>query len=231
MAILRKTNRDRYTVIDNSLFMNHELSYKAKGLLCQMLSLPDGWEFSVEGLATLSSDGVTVVRTALSELEINNYLRRNKVRGSDGRMAGIEYIVSEIPISDLPISENPISVNRPQLNTKELNTKELNTNTHTHRMTPPTVENVREYIEEHGYHVDADHFYDYYTSVGWKVGKNPMKDWKAAVRTWERKDGSNFGTSDRKRGRVSADNGRCKGTASEFQPFVSAADAFKAESD
>lgn len=55
------------------------------------------------------------------------------------------------------------------------------------RFTQPTREEVQQYITEQGYHVDADRFVDYYTSNGWMVGKNHMKDWKAAVRTWERK--------------------------------------------
>lgn len=56
------------------------------------------------------------------------------------------------------------------------------------RFTPPTVEEVRAYCMERGNSVDADRFHSYYTSNGWKVGKNPMKDWKAAVRTWEKDD-------------------------------------------
>lgn len=50
----------------------------------------------------------------------------------------------------------------------------------------PTVEEIRDYCRTRGNCVDAERFYDYYASNGWKVGKNPMKDWKAAVRTWER---------------------------------------------
>ena len=56
------------------------------------------------------------------------------------------------------------------------------------RFTPPTREQVQEYITEKGYQVDAEHFIDYYTSNGWRVGKNPMKDWKATVRNWNRKE-------------------------------------------
>lgn len=56
------------------------------------------------------------------------------------------------------------------------------------RFVPPTVPIVAAYCEEKGYHVDAERFVGYYASIGWKVGKNPMKDWKAAVRTWNRKD-------------------------------------------
>jgi hypothetical protein len=56
------------------------------------------------------------------------------------------------------------------------------------RMTRPTIEEVQAYITEKGYHVDAQRFIDYYESNGWKVGRNPMKDWKATVRTWENRD-------------------------------------------
>lgn len=57
------------------------------------------------------------------------------------------------------------------------------------RFVQPTVEEVAAYCRERRNSVDAQHFVDYYSSNGWKVGKNPMKDWKAAVRTWERRDG------------------------------------------
>ena len=59
---------------------------------------------------------------------------------------------------------------------------------HSKRFVPPTVDDVREYCLERGNSVDPQRFVDYYTSNGWMVGKNKMKDWKAAVRTWEQKD-------------------------------------------
>lgn len=60
-----------------------------------------------------------------------------------------------------------------------------------HRFSPPSVEDVREYCKEKGYNVDPERFVDYYTSNGWKVGRNPMKDWKAAARTWAKKEKPN----------------------------------------
>lgn len=54
------------------------------------------------------------------------------------------------------------------------------------RFVKPTVEEVKAYCIERGNNVDAQKWFDYYTANGWKVGRNPMKDWKAAVRTWER---------------------------------------------
>lgn len=53
------------------------------------------------------------------------------------------------------------------------------------RFTPPTVEEVRSFVTEHGYSVDAEKFVNFYASKGWVVGRSPMKDWRAAVRTWE----------------------------------------------
>lgn len=56
------------------------------------------------------------------------------------------------------------------------------------RFTPPTIEEVKAYCKERGNNVDPERWFDYYSANGWRVGKNPMKDWKAAVRTWERDD-------------------------------------------
>lgn len=61
------------------------------------------------------------------------------------------------------------------------------------RFKAPTVDEVSAYCRERGNGVDPQHFVDYYTANGWKVGKNPMKDWKAAIRTWERNDTSRKG--------------------------------------
>jgi hypothetical protein len=56
------------------------------------------------------------------------------------------------------------------------------------RFTPPTQEEVSAYCRERGNKVDAQRFVDFYAAKGWKVGNQPMKDWKAAVRTWEQRD-------------------------------------------
>ena len=56
------------------------------------------------------------------------------------------------------------------------------------RFVPPAVDEVRAYCKERGNNIDAESFVDYYTSTGWLVGKKPMKDWKASVRTWERNE-------------------------------------------
>lgn len=64
--------------------------------------------------------------------------------------------------------------------------KDKKENTKEKRFQKPTLEEVKAYCEERNNGIDPQHWIDYYTSNGWKVGKNPMKDWKATVRTWER---------------------------------------------
>ena len=64
-------------------------------------------------------------------------------------------------------------------------------NISTTRFKKPTVEEVKDYCKERNNNVDAQQFFDYYESKGWKVGKSPMKDWKASVRTWERNSFNN----------------------------------------
>ena len=56
------------------------------------------------------------------------------------------------------------------------------------RFSPPSVQEIEDYCREKGFLLDAERFVDYYASIGWRVGKNPMKDWRAAVRTWVKKD-------------------------------------------
>jgi hypothetical protein len=61
------------------------------------------------------------------------------------------------------------------------------------RFSPPTVEQVAEYCRERNNGIDAEHFHTHYSANGWRVGRNPMRDWQAAVRTWEKRKGE-FGT-------------------------------------
>nr|DAQ82100.1 MAG TPA: DnaD like replication protein [Caudoviricetes sp.] len=68
---------------------------------------------------------------------------------------------------------------------KEINSS-ASTTTKRKRFEKPTLSQITQYCLERNNNVNAEHFYDYYESNGWKVGKNSMKDWKAAVRTWER---------------------------------------------
>lgn len=82
------------------------------------------------------------------------------------------------------------------------------------RFTPPTVEEVQAYCQERGNNIDPEQFVDFYASKGWKVGNNSMKDWKACVRTWEKRDKNNPQTRD---------NGTklTNSSGNDFFPFIS----------
>ena len=70
----------------------------------------------------------------------------------------------------------------------ELDTKANKSPTKAKRFVKPTINEIQDYCIERNNNVNAEQFFDYYESNGWKVGKNSMKDWKAAVRTWERRE-------------------------------------------
>ena len=191
-----------YTVIRNAIFKDYRLSAKAKGVACQLLSLPPTWDFSIKGICTLFSDGEASIRSALTELEECGYLYRERER-IGGKLGKCVYVITdsqncEKPNVENPHVENPRVDNRAQLNTKELNTNELTTKEYSYsagerksRFIPPTVGEVSAYINEKGYHVNAEQFVDFYESKGWMVGKNKMKSWQACVRTWERNNQNN----------------------------------------
>ena len=127
MAVLRKEKKGDFTVIDNAIFRNKGLSLKAKGMLCLLLSLPDNWKFSVEGLVGCSTDGKSAVTSALNELENAGYFYKEQSRNK-GNFGDVEYVVSEVPFSEKPIAENPSTENPTTGNPPLLNTKVSNTN-------------------------------------------------------------------------------------------------------
>lgn len=134
MAIIRNNTRKKYTVIDNEIFKNKNLSLKARGMLATLLSLPDNWEFSENGLEQIFNDSLYKIKQSLTELEQLGYLKRNRSRNEKGQLKEMEYIVYEKPIFEIPtlvkpILVKPILVDLTQYNTntiKDLNNKKLN---------------------------------------------------------------------------------------------------------
>ena len=115
-----KKKDKNYTVIDNGIFKDTNLSYKAKGLLCTLLSLPNDWKISIEGLAKLSTDGNTSVSNTLNELHKNGYLAKRRVH-KNGRISGWIYTIYEerqdnLDESDIVEVENQLSQKAEKLN-------------------------------------------------------------------------------------------------------------------
>ena len=110
MAVFRVERNTGYTVMSNHHLRNKELSLKAKGLLSQMLSLPEDWDYTLAGLSYVNREKIDAIREAVRELERAGYIVRSRERDEKGRLRGAEYVIYEQPqkpVSDLPILENP----------------------------------------------------------------------------------------------------------------------------
>ena len=131
MAVFRVERNKGYTVMSNHHLRNKELSLKAKGLLSQMLSLPEDWDFTLAGLSHINREKIDAVREAVKELERAGYIVRSRERDEKGRLRGAEYVIYEKPqkpTSDLPTLENPtLGIPALEKPTQE-NPTQLNTN-------------------------------------------------------------------------------------------------------
>ena len=110
MAVFRVERNKGYTVMSNHHLRNKELTLKAKGLLSQMLSLPEDWDYTLAGLSHINRESIDAIRTAVWELEKAGYITRRQGRDEKGKMTAIEYTIYEQPqppLSDNPTLENP----------------------------------------------------------------------------------------------------------------------------
>ena len=111
MAVFRVERNKGYTVMSNHHLRNKELSLKAKGLLSQMLSLPEDWDYTLKGLSLINREKIDAIREAIKELERAGYIVRSRERDEKGRLRGTDYVIFEqpqtSPVSDLPTLDNP----------------------------------------------------------------------------------------------------------------------------
>ena len=136
MLVFKIEKNSNYTVMSNYHLRDHNLSYKAKGLLSFMLSLPEDWDYSLAGLCSISKEGRDGIRSILKELQEHHYLEIEKVRGDKGYFE-YNYLIYEVPHflevendKIYPDTENPHldspDVEEPtQTNTNIINTKEI----------------------------------------------------------------------------------------------------------
>ena len=141
MAVFRVEKNKGYTIMSNHHLRNRELSLKAKGLLSQMLSLPEDWDYTLAGLSYINRESIDAIRTAVWELEKAGYITRRQGRDEKGKMTAIEYTiyeqpqppeldcpVLENPTADNPILENPTTDNPTSENPTQLNKEIQRTN-------------------------------------------------------------------------------------------------------
>lgn len=143
----------------------------------------DGKEPDVTGVAK------TFFKMAKPQIDSNNKKYQNGTKGgrpiTNQKPNHNQEITNQEPSNNQPITkEEPTSdFQKPNVNVNEKENVKEKDNKY---FIPPTPENVKEYCREKGYDIDVESFVDFYTSKGWMVGKNKMKDWKAAVRNWAR---------------------------------------------
>ena len=138
MAVFRINKTRDYTVMSNHHLRNTALSLKAKGLLSLMLSLPDNWDYTTKGLASICKDGIDSICSAVKELEQHGYIVRERVRNDKGQLTTIEYTILEQPETALPeqekpkrenpVLDNPVLGNPEQGCPEQENPAQLNTN-------------------------------------------------------------------------------------------------------
>lgn len=142
MSVFRVEKNKNYTIMAKYHLKEKEMSLKAKGLLSLMLSLPDDWDYTIEGLVSICKENITAIKAILTELKEFGYLEIKKVQNSKGQFEYIYNIYEkpegkkpevENPPMDNPSLEEPEVENQLQLNTNILNTKKLNTNNIKHK--------------------------------------------------------------------------------------------------
>ena len=146
MSVFRVEKAKGYTVMSNHHLRNHALSLKAKGLLSQMLSLPEDWDYTLQGLAQINKESIDAIREAVRELERAGYIKRSRERDERGCLRGTIYTIYEQPQTqpepekpaqavpalvqptlEKPMLDSPALENPTQLNTKRKNKERQNT--------------------------------------------------------------------------------------------------------
>ena len=137
MAVYRVQRTRDYTVMSNYHLKDKGLTLKSKGLLSMILSLPEEWNYTTRGLASICKEGVDAIGSALKELETAGYIVRRQLRGANGRITDTEYIIYEQPQPKKPDmlppdvvspdTENPDMVRPDMEKPAELNIEKSNT--------------------------------------------------------------------------------------------------------
>ena len=94
---IQKDSNNPYVMVNKELLNNTELSWKAKGLLTYLLSLPDNWKIYEDEIVKHAKDGKDSLKSAIKELITHGYIERERIRNSSGQLKGYSYCVYEIP--------------------------------------------------------------------------------------------------------------------------------------
>ena len=163
-------------------------SLKTNGILMRAIGnifIP----YDVAKLAEMTRTDVDTVAVAMQLFAIYISILENMV-GSETKWAKFKRNErnGQKQIGQCPTDVQNMSTQSIENKSKEEKEKNKKEKRDKHAFTPPALQEVQEYCKERGNRVDPQRFIDFYEAKGWMIGKNKMKDWKAAVRTWERQD-------------------------------------------
>lgn len=196
--IIKSKNAGNYTTIPNEVCRATNISLEEKGLLTYLLSLPADWVVYRQNLYNQLPDPKFKIDRTFRSLQDKGFINSIRMHDeSSGKFIGWEHIVNDTSptlrkpdIGETRDRLNPKSVITEIGETRPITKKDINTNKDYNKervctaFEKPTLEQVGWYFEEKGHPDQAERFFNYYESNGWKVGKNPMKNWKAAVNNW-----------------------------------------------
>ena len=183
MAVFRVERNKGYTVMSNHHLRNKDLSLKAKGLLSQMLSLPEDWDYTLKGLSLINREQIDAIRAAVRELEQAGYIVRSRERDSQGRLRGADYIIYEQPqpVPDSPTLENPMldnptqekpTLGKPTQLNKDISSKEQSitdlSSTHSipfHSLNPSPLEDAAQPPERKRKETETQSAYEIYREI------------------------------------------------------------------
>lgn len=148
MSVYRIHKEKDYSVIDNHLFKDKNLSLRGKGLLALILSLPDDWKYSIEGLSSLVPDGRNTVIKSLDELIDLGYVVRKQGIDDNGKFVGYSYDIYEKPFAQTPFTEVGKTENELLSNTNILNTNKENTKNDITPIIPAEIKKRKEMFEQ-----------------------------------------------------------------------------------
>lgn len=175
MNKIKKYN-SHFTTVSNTILRDSNLSFKAKGLFAYMYSMADGWNFTIKSIATQQRDGYDAVKSGIAELKQHGYIIYEKHSDGTGTYTLIDEPKVENPHVENPIMGKSTPIKKEQL-TKKNNGKEF---------TPPSLEDISQYIQEKKLSVSAKKFFDYFEAGNWIDAKgNKVRNWKQKLLTWD----------------------------------------------
>ena len=181
MNIKRIQKSNNYSIISNKILRRKDLSLKAKGLMSLILSLPDTWDLTVNGLVEIVKESKNTIYSILKELNAKGYVERERIRDKAGKVVKWELYIYECPHTKKPEVDNPDVDNRTQIN------KDNKINTNSIKIT--WIEEVES--SDYSNNLKQD-FIEYWSeeSKSGKTRQSMQKTWNTArrLKTWSKNE-------------------------------------------